>query len=254
MLQLVTIPCLSDNYAFLVHNAETRETACFDVPEAAPILAALADRRWTLTDIVLTHHHDDHIQGVPELVAATGARVTGAATDAHRLPPLDRAVAPGEQVTLCGTRTDVIDVSGHTVGHVAYHLPEAAMVFTGDSLMALGCGRLFEGTAPMMWASLSRLAALPPETTVCSGHEYTASNARFARTIEPGNPALISRIAAIEAARAEGRPTVPSMLGEELETNPFLRADHASVKAALHMVGAEDAAVFGAIRTAKDRF
>lgn len=254
MLQLVTIPCLSDNYAFLVHNADTRETACVDVPEAAPILKALQDRGWSLTDILLTHHHPDHIQGVPELVAATGARVTGAAADAHRLPPLDRAVAPAERFTLCGTEAAVIDVSGHTVGHVAYHLPAAAMVFTGDSLMALGCGRLFEGTAPMMWDSLSRLATLPPETTVCSGHEYTAGNARFAATIEPGNPALISRIAAIEAARAEGRPTVPSMLGEELETNPFLRAGHASVKSALGMADAEDAAVFGAIRTAKDRF
>ena len=254
MLQLVTIPCLSDNYAFLVHNADTRETACVDVPETAPILAALAERDWSLTDILLTHHHPDHIQGVPELVAATGARVTGAAIDAHRLPPLDRAVAPAERFTLCGTEAAVIDVSGHTIGHVAYHLPAAAMVFTGDSLMALGCGRLFEGTAPMMWDSLCRLATLPPETTVCSGHEYTAGNARFAATIEPGNPALISRISAIEAARAERRPTVPSMLGEELETNPFLRANHASVKSALGMSGAEDAAVFGAIRAAKDRF
>lgn len=254
MLQLVTIPCLSDNYAFLVHNADTGETACFDVPEAAPILAALKERGWRLTDILLTHHHADHIQGVPELVAATGARVTGAAADAHRLPPLDRAVTPGERVPLCGTEAAVIDVSGHTIGHVAYHLPAAAMVFTGDSLMALGCGRLFEGTAPMMWESLGRLAALPPETAVCSGHEYTAGNARFARTIEPDNPALISRIAAVEAARAEGRPTVPSMLGEELETNPFLRAGHAGVKSALGMDDAEDAAVFGAIRAAKDRF
>lgn len=254
MLQLVTIPCLSDNYAFLVHNSDTGETACVDVPETAPILAALADRNWALTDILLTHHHADHIQGVPELVAATGARVTGAAADAHRLPPLDRAVAPGERFPLCGTEAEVIDVSGHTVGHIAFHLPSAAMVFTGDSLMALGCGRLFEGTAPMMWDSLSRLAALPPETTVCSGHEYTASNARFAATIEPANPALISRIAAIQAARAEGRPTVPSMLGEELETNPFLRAGQPGVKSALGMDGAEDAAVFGAIRAAKDRF
>ncbi|WP_235829837.1 hydroxyacylglutathione hydrolase [Frigidibacter oleivorans] len=254
MHELQTIPCLTDNYVFLLHDPASGETACVDVPDAAPVLAALRERGWRLTDILLTHHHDDHIQGVPELVAATGARVTGAAADAHRLPPLDRAVTPGERFTLCGTEARVIDVSGHTVGHVAYHLPGPALAFTGDSLMALGCGRLFEGTGPMMWDSLCRLRALPPETQICSGHEYTQSNARFALTIEPENPALISRVAAIGAARAEGRPTVPSMLGDELETNPFLRADLRQVKSALAMADAADAEVFGAIRARKDRF
>lgn len=254
MQELQTIPCLTDNYAFLLHDPASGDTACFDVPEAEPIRAALAARGWRLTDILLTHHHDDHIQGVADLVAATGARVTGAAADAHRLPPLDRAVAPGDRFTLCGTEARVIDVSGHTVGHVAYHLPGPALAFTGDSLMALGCGRLFEGTAPMMWDSLCRLRGLPPETQICSGHEYTQSNARFALTIEPENPALISRVAAIGVARAEGRPTVPSMLGDELETNPFLRADLRQVKSALAMADAADAEVFGAIRARKDRF
>lgn len=251
-LELVTIPCLADNYAFLARDPGTGAIACIDVPEAAPILAALRDRGWQLTDILLTHHHPDHVQGVAELVAATGARVTGAAADAHRLPPLDHAVAPGNHVRIGAQQGVMLDVSGHTVGHVAYAFLGHA--FTGDSLMALGCGRLFEGTAPMMWASLQRLAALPPETLICSGHEYTASNARFALTIEPGNPRLVQRAGAVRAARAVGRPTVPSTLAEELATNPFLRASQPEIKALLGLSAAADAEVFAEIRARKDRF
>lgn len=253
-LELVTIPCLSDNYAFLLHDAATGATAVVDVPEAAPILAALQARGWTLSDILLTHHHADHIQGVPELVAATGAKVTGAAADAHRLPPLDRAVAPGDSVRVGNEAGSVIDVSGHTVSHVAFLFPGSAIVCTADSLMALGCGRVFEGTFEMMWASLSRLAALPPETVVCSGHEYTAGNARFALTIDPDNPALISRAAAVDEARAKGAPTVPSTLAEELATNPFLRAGRPEIKRRLGMAGASDVLTFAEIRRRKDRF
>ena len=253
-LDLVTIPCLSDNYAYLVHDAATGAVACVDVPEAAPILAALAARDWKLSHILITHHHDDHIGGVKALAGATGARVIGAKADAHRLPPLDETVAEGDIVRLGMEEGRVIDVSGHTMGHIAFHFPASGMVFTADSLMALGCGRLFEGDAATMWESLSKLAALPPETLVCSGHEYTASNARFALTIEPDNPALISRAAAIEAARAEGRPTVPSRLSEELQTNPFLRANEASVRAAVGLSDAPAAEVFAAVRARKDRF
>ncbi|MGL4319733.1 MAG: MBL fold metallo-hydrolase, partial [Paracoccaceae bacterium] len=160
-LELITIPCLTDNYAYLIHNAATGETALIDVPEAAPILAALAQKGWTLNHILITHHHDDHIQGVPELVAATGAKVTGATADAHRLPPLDRQVAEGDTLTVCGEACHVIDVSGHSIGHIAFHFPASALVFTADSLMALGCGRLFEGPPAMAYASLLKLAALP---------------------------------------------------------------------------------------------
>ncbi len=253
-LELVTIPCLADNYAFLLHDAESGQTACIDVPEAAPILAALDARGWALTDILLTHHHNDHIGGVAELRTRTGALVAGAAADAHRLPPLDLALSEGMSVPLGREFGQVIDVPGHTVGHIAFHFPESGVVFTGDSLMAMGCGRLFEGTPAQMWDSLSKLSALPPETLVCSGHEYTASNARFALSLEPDELAIKSRASAIEQARAKGQPTVPSRLSDELATNPFLRASNPRMKAAVGMDRAQDAAVFGEIRARKDRF
>jgi hydroxyacylglutathione hydrolase len=251
-LTLVTVPCLRDNYAFLLHDPAGGGTALVDAPEAGPIRAALAARGWRLTDILLTHHHDDHTAGVAEL--RTGARVIGAAADAHRLPPLDLAVADGDTVAVCGEDARVIAVPGHTLGHIAFHFPKTGALFTADSLMALGCGRLFEGTAEQMWDSLSRLAALPPATLVCSGHEYAAANARFALTVEPENAALQARAAAIDAARAEGRPCVPSTLAEELATNPFLRASLPAVKAAVGLPGAAEAAVFAALRARKDRF
>lgn len=253
-LELVTVACLSDNYAYLIHDAATGETAVIDVPEAAPILAALAARGWKLGLILLTHHHSDHIQGVAALVAATGARVYGAAADAHRLPPLDRALAEGDSVTVGGETGYVLDVSGHTMGHIAFIFPDSHLAFTADSLMSGGCGRLFEGTPATMWNSLTKLAALPGETLICSGHEYTASNLRFAATIEPSNPDLQARIARVSAARAAGESTVPVLLSEELATNPFLRASLPSVKAAVGMEGASDAAVFAEIRARKDKF
>jgi hydroxyacylglutathione hydrolase len=253
-LEIVTIPCLSDNYAYLIHDPETGETAVVDVPEAAPILAALAERGWTLTDIWLTHHHSDHIQGVAELRAATGAMVTGAAADAHRLPPLDLALPDEGALTLGRYSVQSFPVPGHTIGHIAYHIPSAALAFTGDSLMSAGCGRLFEGTPAQMHASLTRLAALPPDTLICSGHEYTAANIRFALTLEPANAALISRSNRVSVARGEGRPTVPVALSEELETNPFLRAHLPDLKAAIGQPNASAEAAFTEIRARKDRF
>lgn len=253
-LDLVTVPCLSDNYAYLLRDEAGGRTALVDAPEAGPIADLLDRKGWDLTDILLTHHHDDHVAGVAELRARNGARVIGAAADAHRLPPLDLAVAHGDTVDTCGEVAQVLDVSGHTIGHVAYYLPDAALAFTADSLMALGCGRLFEGSAEQMWDSLSRLAALPPDTAICSGHEYTAANARFALTIEPGNAALTSRHDKVMTARSNHLPTVPSLLADELATNPFLRAGEASVKAALGMETATDAEVFAEIRRRKDSF
>lgn len=254
MLELVTIPCLSDNYAFLLHDAKSGKTALIDAPETLPIEDELEQRGWTLSEIWLTHHHWDHIDGVADLVAATGARVIGAEADAHRLPPLDQALIPGTGFDFAGHEVQVLDVPGHTIGHIAFYVPTARAAFTGDSLMAMGCGRLFEGRPEQMWDSLQRLMALPADTLICSGHEYTGGNISFALTIEPENDALRARRERVEAARAKRQPTVPSLLSDEMETNPFLRAHLSSVKAALHMEAATDDQVFAEIRARKDDF
>ncbi len=251
-LEIVTVPCLSDNYAYLIRDTETGNVALVDAPEAGPILAELDARDWRLDTILITHHHDDHIQAVDALRARDNAKVLGAEADAHRLPRLDVALRPGDTVSVGQSVAEVIDVSGHTVGHIAFVFRDAA--FTADSLMALGCGRLFEGTAAQMWASLSQFLDLPGELLICSGHEYTAANARFAVTIEPGNAALQARAAAVAAARDKGAPTVPTRLAEERATNPFLRAHLPEVKAAIGLPGADDAAVFAEIRRRKDVF
>lgn len=253
-LEIVTVPCLKDNYAFLLHSSDTGHTAVIDVPDAAPIQAELAMRGWLLSHILITHHHADHIDGVDPLRKATGAIVIGARDDAARLPVLDHAFGDGDTFDFAGHAVRVLDVSGHTVGHIAFHVADANAVFTADSLMALGCGRLFEGSPDQMWNSLCKLAALPPETSVCSGHEYTAANARFALTIEPDNPALLARSRAITQARAAGQPTVPSTLAEELATNPFLRAGLSDVKLAIGVTGETDADAFAEIRRRKDNF
>ncbi|MFQ5623459.1 MAG: hydroxyacylglutathione hydrolase [Paracoccaceae bacterium] len=253
-LEILTIPCLSDNYAFLAHDPATGTVALVDAPEAGPVQAALSRRGWTLDLILLTHHHHDHVGGVAELRESQGARVVGAKADTHRLPRLDTAVAEGDQVPVGESAGVVIDVSGHTLGHIAFHFPDSRAVFTGDSLMAMGCGRVFEGTPGQMWRSLRKLMDLPPDTLVYSGHEYAAANARFAVTVDSANPRLAERIAGIESARAAAEPTVPSVLAEELATNPFLRARDADMKAALGMAEKADAEVFAEIRGRKDRF
>ena len=251
-LELLTVACLSDNYAFLLHDAASGRTARVDAPEAAPIRAALDAHGWHLSDILITHHHDDHVAGLADL--RDGARVIGARADTHRLPPLDLAVAPGEPLSVLDEPVEVIDVPGHTLGHVAFHFPQSHMAFTADSLMALGCGRLFEGTAAQMWDSLRRLRDLPGDTLICSGHEYTETNARFALSVEPDNQALRDRAAAIAKARAAGHPTVPSRLSDERATNPFLRADLAELQRAAGLEGREATEVFSEIRGRKDRF
>lgn len=253
-LELITIPCLKDNYAYLVHDAASGQTALIDAPEPAPILAALTERGLNLSHILITHHHWDHIDGVEALRAATGAFVWGAAADAHRLPPLDRLLQEGDRFTIGSEVGQVIDVPGHTVGHIAFHFPASALAFTADSLMAGGCGRLFEGTPDQMWHSLCKLSALPPETLICSGHEYTTSNLAFAATIEPANMALSARIAEVATARAGNRGTVPSPLSAELATNPFLRAGLPHIKSAIGPPQASDAQSFAEIRARKDKF
>ncbi|MBL3594746.1 hydroxyacylglutathione hydrolase [Rhodovulum sulfidophilum] len=251
-LEIVTVPCLDDNYAYLVKGPGG--AVLIDAPEAGPIAAALETRGWTLDTILITHHHHDHVEGVAELRARFGAKVMGPAAEADRLPPLDRALSEGDRVGEGAIAADVIAVPGHTLGHVAYRFAAGDAVFTADSLMVLGCGRLFEGTPAMMWDSLKKLSSLPPETLVFSGHEYTSSNARFALTVEPGNAALRARSEEIDRLRAEGRPTVPVPLAVELETNPFLRADRPELRKALGMETEGDIEVFAEIRARKDRF
>ena len=252
--EILTIPCLQDNYAYAVLDTESGEVAVIDVPEAAPILRTLAFKGWSLNQILLTHHHGDHIAGVDLLTQAVEAPVVGAKADMARLPPLELGVEEGDAFALGYQPVYVYDVSGHTTGHIAYYFPEADAVFTGDSLMVMGCGRLFEGDAKTMWESLSKLMDLPPETRIYSGHEYTASNAKFALTIEPENRALVDRVTAISAARARGDDTMGPTLELEMATNPFLRAGRPEVKTALGMEGAEDWQVFAEIRKRKDAF
>ena len=251
---LITIPCLSDNYAYVLRCHASGEVAVIDVPEADPILNALSERGWTPTQVWLTHHHYDHVDGLPALKAAHTVKVFGAKADQHRLPDLDTALVEGDTIRLGELTTDVIEVPGHTVGHIALHVPKAKAAFTADSLMALGCGRLFEGTAAQMWESLQKMLNWPDDTLICSGHEYTASNAKFALTVDPGNAALISRATAIDAARQKGDPTVPSLLSTERATNPFLRPDDPAIRATLGMPTASDTEVFAEIRTRKDNF
>ena len=249
-LILETIACLSDNYAYLIHDDATGDTALIDAPEAAPIMDRLHQKGWDLSQILITHHHHDHIDGVADLVAATGARILGAATDAHRLPSLDVALAEGDTVHVGPAMGVVMDVSGHTMGHIAFYFAQDHLVFTADSLMAGGCGRLFEGTPAVMWQSLQKLAELPSDIWVCSGHEYTASNLAFAASVDPENAALAARIARVATARANGRATVPSRLSGELATNPFLRAD-----ALKTVTGAfTDAESFAILREMKNNF
>ncbi len=252
--ELITIPCLSDNYAFLAHDTDSKKTLLVDVPEAAPIKRALAETGWTLSDLLLTHHHADHVQGIEELLHDHPARVIGATSDQHRLPPLDLAVGEGDKIEIGTQKGQVFDVSGHTIGHIAVFFQEAKLLFTADSLMALGCGRLFEGSAAQMWDSLSKLTLLDPDCRVCSGHEYTAANARFALTIEPQNPALQNRAKQISDMCSKNQPTVPSTLREELETNPFLRPQSADIRQNLNMNDASNVQVFAEIRSRKDKF
>lgn len=218
------VPCLSDNYAWMLRDGATGTVAVCDPGEAAPVIEALEAAGGRCDIILLTHHHADHIDGVAEIRARYGSKVIGAAADAHRLPKLDQAVQPGDTVLVGATAGTVIDSPGHTIGHIAFHFPQGGVLLCGDTLFSLGCGRLLEGKAADMFRALSLLKVLPSETLVCCGHEYTASNARYALTVEPGNAALRARAAEVEAARAAGQPTLPVTLGQELETNPFLRA------------------------------
>lgn len=222
--EILRLPVLADNYVWLVHDAASGETMVVDPAVGEPVLAAAADRGWRITQIWNTHWHADHTGGNLAIKAATHCTITGPAGEREPIPGIDRAVREGDHVMLGTHRASVLDVPAHTAGHVAFHFDEARLIFVGDTLFPMGCGRLFEGTAAQMHANMRRLAALPGDTLVYCAHEYTESNGRFARVAEPGNSAIVERMADVVAARARGEPTVPSTIAEELATNPFLRA------------------------------
>lgn len=252
-LDIRIVPILGGaNYVYLLRDRTSRNVAVIDPGEAEPVAVELDRLGWQLTHILLTHHHGDHIDGVPGL---TGDNVTivGAAADRHRLPPLDFAIAPGDSLAEAGIRpVTILDVPGHTIGHIAYHFHEDQAVFCGDCLFVMGCGRIFEGTALQMWESLSRLAALPESTRVYCGHELTQGNADFCLSIDPQHTPTRDRAEQIRATLGAGRFTVPSTIGEERETNIFLRAGDPAVAAAVGLAGADPAAVFAELRRRKD--
>jgi len=252
MLEVHQFPCLSDNYGFLLHDSASQETVCIDTPDAAEYLRQAARKSWQITQIWNTHWHPDHAGGNAAIKAATGCTVVAPAGDAAKIEAVDRTVSQGDIVRIGDRQAQVIDVGGHTNGHIAYHLAGAHIAFVGDALFALGCGRMFEGTAPQFWASLSRLKALPPETMLYCAHEYTASNARFALHADPDNPELAAYADEIAKRRDKGVPTVPAKLERELVTNPFLRADEPALQA--RWGGGDAVTTFAALRKAKDGF
>ena len=246
--------CLKDNFGVLVHDPASGATAAIDAPEAAPVEAALAAAGWKLTDILVTHHHGDHTAGIVDLKARHSCRVTGPRNEAARIPALDRPVGEGDTVSLGTLAARVIETPGHTAGHIAYWFDKDKLAFAGDTLFSIGCGRVIEGTPDMMWRSLLKLRALPDDTLIYCGHEYTDANIRFALTIEPGNAALRERAAEVKRQLAAGEPTIPTTLAAEKRANPFLRADVAEVAAAVGGGGRPAAEVFAEIRERKNRF
>jgi hydroxyacylglutathione hydrolase len=244
--------CRSDNYGVLIHDPASGDTATIDAPDAAPIERALADEGWRLSHILITHHHHDHVAGVEALKAKWGCKVVGNAADAKRLPELDATVSPGDTFDFAGHQALIIDTPGHSVGHIAWHFADDGVLFAGDTLFAMGCGRVFEGTFEQMWSSLAQLKALPPETTVYCGHEYTQANARFALTVDPDNTALVERARKVDDLRSRGAPTLPTTIELERQTNPFLRVDDPAIRRRLKLEDASDSEVFAEIRRRKD--
>jgi hydroxyacylglutathione hydrolase len=239
MLEVVAVPVLTDNYVWLIHNSETGETAAVDPSVADPVLDAAAAKGWSLTQILNTHWHPDHTGGNQGIQAATGAPITAPA-EAERVSKVDRIVSEGDRVTVAGAEAVVWDIPAHTAGHIAYYLENEGMIFVGDTMFAMGCGRLFEGTAEQMYANMQRIAALPGDVRIYCGHEYTLANARFAEQAEPANGAIRERLARVKSLRDQGKITLPTTVAEEGETNPFVRATNTEE--------------FARLRAAKDSF
>ncbi|MEO1028177.1 MAG: hydroxyacylglutathione hydrolase [Pseudomonadota bacterium] len=252
-LEVHQFPCLSDNYGYLIHDSVSGQTAVIDTPDANKILEEAQKRGWTITTIWNTHWHPDHAGGNQAIKSATGCEIIGPAGEAEKIPGIDRKVGDGDIVTLGAYKAQVLDTPGHTLGHIIFYVPDAGLAFVGDTVFALGCGRLFEGKPAQMWDSLGKVRALPPETLLYCAHEYTQANARFAITVEPDNADLKSYVNEIDDKRSRDEWTVPTRLDRELATNPFLRADHAPLQAAMGHPG-DPVATFAEIRGRKDRF
>ena len=246
--------CLDDNFGFLIHDEASGATASIDAPDADPIRAAINRRGWTLTDILITHHHPDHTQGIPVLKSQFTAKVTGPRAEKDKIPGLDILVAGGDTIFLGETALNIYDTPGHTLGHIVYHDSFGHHLFSGDALFSLGCGRMFEGAPGPMWDGLASLRTLPDETRIYCGHEYTAANAGFAISIDPDNKALKQRIEEIQTQRAQNIPTIPVTMGSEKAQNPFLRADNSALAANMGLPDAPPQKVFAAMRKAKDNF
>ncbi|MGY4366365.1 hydroxyacylglutathione hydrolase [Bradyrhizobium sp. LB1.3] len=251
--KFVLFTCLNDNFGYLIHDVETKATASIDAPEAGPILKALEREGWQLTDILITHHHGDHVGGVAELKQKYNCRVVAPHDKTTKIANVDLRVANAEIVKVGSLLGRVLETPGHTLDHISYVFDTEKALFAADTLFSIGCGRVFEGTYPMMWDSLLKLRALPDDFNLYCGHEYTASNVKFALAVDPDNAALQARAAEVAKLRAENKPTVPSLLGDEKRANVFLRADEPSVAARLHMKGADAAAVFGELRERKNK-
>ena len=251
-LQIEQFMCRSDNFGVLVHDSATGATASIDAPEENPILDVLEEKGWQLTHIFTTHHHMDHVAANSALKAKFSATVIGPRDS--KIPGLDTAVGDGESFQFAGYDVEVIATPGHTLDHICYHIPSVETAFTADTLFAMGCGRVFEGTPPQMFESLQKLAALPDDTVVYCGHEYTEANAQFALTIDPGNPELVQRATDVNGLRALGKPTLPTTIGLEKVTNPYLRTDDEAIRHLLGMEDASDVEVFTEIRRRKDNF
>jgi len=250
-LEIHQFPCLSDNYGVLIHDGEV--TAAIDAPDAKAVAAALTAKGWRLTHILTTHHHGDHTAGNLPLKRETGCTIIGPRGEAAKVPGIDTKIGEGESFKLGSHEVRVLDTPGHTAGHVSYWLPQDKTAFVGDTLFAIGCGRVIEGSAEVMWRSLEKLKALPAETAVYCGHEYTLANAKFALTIEPENAALAERAKAVAELRAAGTPTLPTKIGLELDTNPFLRAHVPAIQKRLGLVGKPEWQIFAEIRERKNR-
>ena len=252
--QTYLFPCLTDNFGVLIHDAASGATASIDAPEAAAVEAALQKTGWRLTDILVTHHHGDHTAGIGELKARHKCRVVAPRREAQRIAHVDETAGEGDKVRVGSLEGRVIDTPGHTAGHVCYFFPAETLVFVGDTLFSIGCGRVIEGNPEMMWNSLVKLRSLPDDTRFYCGHEYTAANIRFAKTIEPNNKALAARAQQVEKLVAAHQPTIPATIGAEKAENPFLRADVAEVAQAVGLAGSPAWKVFAEIRERKNKY